>query len=152
MCVNPDQKPTVPQRRKRDAAVAVFGMAWALPLSILGLLLAIPVLTLRGRIYLISGMPSAILVRGPLSDYLLERHPLGAMSAMAIGHVIIASQRGLSRQIITHEMEHVRQAARWGLLFPFAYTAASLWALLHGRDIYWNNVFEVAAREAEKFA
>ncbi|OGB20485.1 MAG: hypothetical protein A3I66_18350 [Burkholderiales bacterium RIFCSPLOWO2_02_FULL_57_36] len=74
------------------------------------------------------------------------------MCAMAIGHVVIAEKRGLTPQVLTHELAHVRQAACWGILFPIAYLAASVWAVLHGQDAYWHNVFEVAARRAEKHA
>ena len=36
----------------------------------------------------------------------------------------------------------MRQWERWGPAFPFAYLAASLWALLRGRDPYLGNRFE----------
>jgi hypothetical protein len=94
----------------------------------------------------------AILVSGPLADYILEHHPFGSMCAMAIGHIVIAEKRGLTAQVLTHELEHVRQASHWGILFPFAYLAASGWAVLHGQDAYWHNIFEIAARKAEKHA
>jgi hypothetical protein len=81
---------------------------------------------------------------------MLARHPFGAMCAMAIGHIVIAQRQGLTPQILTHELEHVRQAAHWGIVFPFAYLAASAWARIRGQDAYWNNVFEVAARRAER--
>ncbi len=145
-----DPKPASVYSRAYRIALDAFGVLWALPLSLFGVLLLVPAWIFGGRIYVIPASPPALLVRGPLSDYLLAHHPLGAMSAMAIGHVVLAGQYGLSHQILTHEIEHVRQAARWGILFPFAYIAASLWAWITGRDLYWHNVFEVAAREAEK--
>jgi hypothetical protein len=141
------------QRADKTEQIFVFlGILWALPLTILGLLLAFPVLAWHGRAYLVRDSMPALLVRGPFGDYLLEHHPFGAMSAMAIGHVVLAEQKGLTKPILTHELEHVKQAARWGILFPFAYVASSLWAKLHGGDAYWNNAFEVAARDAEKHA
>jgi hypothetical protein len=128
----------------------LLGILWALPLTLFGILLAVPITLMRGRIYLIREPMPALLVRGPFADYLLARHPFGAMCAMAIGHIVIAEQHGLTKQILTHELAHVQQAAHWGLLFPFAYLASSAWAALRGQDAYWYNIFEIAARNAEK--
>jgi hypothetical protein len=128
----------------------MLGIAWALPLTLAGMLLALPVLVFRGRAQLIHSNTVALLVRGPLADRMLGRHPFGAMSAMALGHVVIAEHQGVSARILIHELEHVRQAARWGIVFPFAYLASSAWAALRGRDAYWHNRFEIAARRAEK--
>ncbi|HYD80661.1 MAG TPA: hypothetical protein VEC06_12700 [Paucimonas sp.] len=130
----------------------LLGILWALPLTLLGLLSGIPILLLRGRVYVITDSTPALLIRGPIADYLLAHHPFGPMSAMAIGHVIIAESHGLTKQILTHELAHVRQASVWGALFPVAYLAASLWAWSRGQDAYWNNRFEVAARNAERHA
>jgi hypothetical protein len=132
-------------------AAMLFGILWALPLTLMGVLLALPILV-RGRLYLVRAPTPALVASGPLADYLLERHPFGPMCAMALGHIVIAERRGLTSQVLTHELAHVRQAAQWGIVFPFAYLAASGWAALHGKDAYWYNVFEVAARKAEKHA
>jgi hypothetical protein len=142
------RKPTL--RRLLYRAGMVLGMLWALPLTLLGVLVALPIVISGGRTYIVWNPIPAILIRGRVADYLLQRHPFGAMSAMAIGHIVIAANHGLTRQTITHELAHVQQAARWGMLFPFVYVASSVWAALHGQDAYWNNVFEIAARKAEK--
>lgn len=128
----------------------LLGVAWASPLSLFGLLLALPVLCWHGRCERVRGSTGALMVRGPLADWMLGNHPFGAMSAMALGHVIIAEQRGLSARVLVHELEHVRQAMRWGPAFPFAYLLSSGLAALRGQDAYWHNHFEIAAREAEK--
>ena len=129
------------------------GIMWALPLTLVGLLLGLPVIACRGEVRLVrSGRVPALLFSGRAADYMLERHPFGAMCAMAIGHVVIAERSSLTRRILTHELAHVRQAACWGILFPFVYLGASAWALLRGQDAYWNNVFEIAARKAERHA
>jgi hypothetical protein len=128
----------------------LLGMAWASPLTLIGLLLALPIVLVRGHVQWVRGHTVALLVRGPLADYLLRRHPFGAMSAMALGHVVIAEKDGLSSRVLTHELAHVRQAALWGIAFPFAYLASSAWAAIRGRDAYWYNKFEIAARKAEK--
>lgn len=133
--------------------VLLLGIVWALPLTAAGMLLALPVMLGRGQVHLVrSARAPALLFSGPAADYLLARHPFGAMCAMAIGHVVIAERSSLTRRILTHELAHVRQAACWGILFPVAYLAASAWALLRGQDAYWNNVFEISARKAERHA
>lgn len=126
----------------------VIGVLWALPLSLFGLMLALPIWIARGRIDRVTG--PALLVRGRLGDRLLAHHPFGPMAAMATGHIIIARQHGLTPRTLRHELAHVRQSTRWGPLFPFAYLAASAWALLHGHRAYWHNHFEIAARKAER--
>ncbi len=144
-----------PSSRRRQALSGtlgtVLGILWALPLTLAGvMLLALPTLLLRGRIDLVMHPTPALLVRGPLADRLLERHPFGAMCAMAIGHLVIAQRQGLTARILTHELAHVRQAACWGFVFPVVYLAASAWAALRGADAYWDNRFEIAARRAEQ--
>jgi hypothetical protein len=142
-----------PQLRRLLARTGVLlGIMWALPLTLFGLLLAGPVMLRHGRMHLVHSPTPALVASGPVADYLLEHHPFGPMCAMAIGHIVIAEKRGLTPQVLTHELAHVRQAAQWGFLFPLAYLAASGWAALHGQDAYWHNVFEVAARKAEKHA
>lgn len=124
-------------------------LLWAAPLTLFGFALALPVRVGRGHWQMLHGSTLAILVRGPLADWLLLRHPAGAMNAMALGHVVIARQQALSPRLLAHELEHVRQAQRWGPLFPLLYLGSSAWQLLRGRNAYWHNHFEVAAREAE---
>ena len=142
------------QNRYRDSRLHILsnlaGVLWALPLSLFGVMLALPVRMLHGRIDRVASNVPALLVRGPLADRLLARHPFGPMTAMAIGHIIIVRQHDLTPQTLAHELAHVRQSARWGPVFPFAYLAASAWAMLHGRQAYWHNHFEIAARQAEK--
>lgn len=144
--------------RKKLLRRAVFfggtllGIVWALPLTAFGLLLALPAFLNKGRLHFIHSPTPALVVSGPVADYLLAHHPFGPMCAMAIGHIVIADKRSLTPQIMTHELAHVRQAARWGALFPFAYLASSAWVALHGKDAYWYNTFEIAARKAERHA
>jgi hypothetical protein len=136
-------------RRMMRYAGTTIGVLWAFPLTLFGLLIALPTWFRHGNLHLIQTPTPALLASGPLADYLLQRHPFGPMCAMAIGHVVIAEKRSLTPQILTHELAHVRQAAQWGIIFPFAYLAASGWAALRGQDAYWHNIFEVAARKAE---
>ena len=142
----------MPHRRDRAALLRIgLGLLWALPLTFFGgMLVAVPVLLTGGQCRRLPGALPAWLIQGKLGDYLLRQHPVGAVNAMAIGHLVIAQRGALSKRILLHELEHVRQATRWGVFFPLAYLAAAVVARLHGGDAYWNNSFEIAARRAEQ--
>lgn len=130
--------------------LTMLGILWALPVTLFGLAIALPVFLWRGHAQFIRGRTPALLVRGPIADFLLGHHPFGAMTAMALGHVVVSESQGLSPRVLAHELAHVRQASRWGIFFPLAYLASSAWAAVCGRDAYWHNRFEIAARKAEK--
>src|SRR3569832_554842 len=132
-----------PARRWLRVIGMLLGILWALPLTLFGILMAVFVVLWRGLFCLVHAPTPALLISGPLADFLLERHPFGAMSAMAIGHIVIADRRSLTPQILTHELAHVRQAAYWGSLFPLAYLAASMWAVMRGLVVFWLFFFVV---------
>jgi hypothetical protein len=67
--------------------------------------------------------------------------------AITLGRHILA-WRDLNAVELGHELEHVRQWRRHGLVFPFLYLGASLVAILRGGRWYRDNRFEVAARDA----
>jgi uncharacterized protein (DUF2062 family) len=69
---------------------------------------------------------------------------------MTLGHVVIAGDAQSLESTRAHERVHVRQCELWGPLFVPAYLAASLWALLRGRDFYFDNWFEVEAFQHER--
>jgi hypothetical protein len=48
---------------------------------------------------------------------------------------------------LIHELEHVRQGMRWGIMQPIAYALSSITAMMAGEDHYKLNVFEIAARK-----
>jgi hypothetical protein len=73
--------------------------------------------------------------------------PEGA-AAMTFGHIVTAGDRHSLESTRAHERVHVRQCEVWGPLFVPAYLAASLWAMLRGRDFYFDNWFEVEAFQA----
>jgi hypothetical protein len=66
--------------------------------------------------------------------------------AITLGHVILGRNHGTLNRYRNHEHVHVRQYERWGLLFPVLYVLASFKALLTGKRFYWDNVFEIEAR------
>jgi len=125
-------------------------LLWAAPLSLPGLCLGLAVLTAGGRWHVVEGSARALLFCGRLADWLLLHHPAGRMNAMAIGHVVLAAASGMTPRTLAHELEHVRQAERWGPLFPLLYIGSSGWEWLNGRHAYRDNRFEAAARAAEQ--
>jgi hypothetical protein len=66
---------------------------------------------------------------------------------ITLGRVILAVTEEELVRLREHERVHVRQYEWWGIFFFPAYLASSLWQLSRGRKIYWDNYFEVQARE-----
>jgi hypothetical protein len=120
---------------------------WAGPLTLSGLALATVVRVAGGRWVVRDGV---VETSGWLAAYCLDRHPIGRVAACAIGHVVIGRDNAALERTRAHEREHVRQAERWGVLFPLAYIADSLWQWMKGKNLYWDNRFERAAREVER--
>ena len=126
----------------------LLGLLWASPWTLLGMLLGLAgVLTGGG----VQRMGRVLEFHGGLLNRLLRRVPIaGGAAAMTLGHCVIARTRAdldISRR---HELVHVAQYERWGLLFVPAYLACSAWLWLRGRDPYLDNPFEEEAygREA----
>jgi hypothetical protein len=67
--------------------------------------------------------------------------------AITIGRDIV-SWRPLDEIELAHELAHVRQWDRYGVLFIARYARASWRAVQAGGDWYRDNAFEVAARHA----
>jgi hypothetical protein len=120
-------------------------VGWALPCSLVGLGVAAPILLCGGKVTLVS---SAVAVTwaesGSRCRTWTTRLPFRALT---LGHVILAVTSGELHQLLPHELVHVRQYERWGMFFFPAYAASSMWQLLIGRRAYWDNWFEVQARE-----
>ncbi|HET8746276.1 MAG TPA: signal peptide prediction [Ramlibacter sp.] len=121
-------------------ALRLFRYAWAVPNTLLGLVLGgVAVLsgaTVRrhhGVIEIYGGRTGAAVARLPRA--------LG-FSAMTLGHVILAVDRSTLAQLRRHEHVHVRQYERWGPLFLPAYLLSSVLQLLRGRNPYRENHFE----------
>ena len=114
--------------------VRLWRVVWALPYTLVGLLLS-P--TFRRR-RLRSGV---LLCEG-------ARWP-GRMGwryrAVTLGHVVLSVDE-LDPQTFAHELQHVRQYERLGPLFVPAYLGASLWARLHGGHHHRDNRFETQVR------
>ncbi len=120
---------------------------WALPYTLLGLILGMVGLCTGGRAR----------VRGRVVEFygggvkwLLQRFPDGQFTlALTLGHTILGQTDAALDIARGHEMVHVRQYERWGPLMGPAYLGCSLvlW-LMRGRP-YRDNPFERGAYEQE---
>ncbi len=124
---------------------------WALPVTLLGVLIALVACGSGGVLYRVDGVveaaggwPARVLHRGfPFS---------GAVAAITLGHVVVAVSVAALAATRRHERAHVRQFERWGVLFLLLYPLASFFAWLHGGHPYRDNYFECEARAAEDVA
>jgi hypothetical protein len=114
----------------------VAARTWAAPSSLLGLLFS-PFFKRRRRIQGILLCEGASWPRKLGWGY----------RAITFGHVVLSIDE-LDPTTFEHEMEHVRQYERWGLLYFPAYLVGSIWALLRGGHYYRDNPFEKKARLA----
>ena len=114
----------------------VAGLVWASPYSLLGLLLA-PFFRSRR---VVSGI---LLCEGATWPRKLGWR----YRAITLGHVVLCVNE-IDERTFRHELAHVGQYDRWGLVFPPVYFGASLVAMVQGRHYYKDNTFEVAARRA----
>jgi hypothetical protein len=116
--------------------------AWAAPMTSLGLLVVLAG-SWRAQVRIVEGVLEA---HGPMLAWLLSHLPLrGGVTALTLGHVVVARDRHWHELTRTHERVHVRQCELWGPFFLPAYLAASLVALARGRHFYFDNRFEVEA-------
>lgn len=118
---------------------------WAAPCSAVGLALAAVPLALGGKAKWSSGALE-VTFRQNLAGCgkLARRLPF---RGIVFGHVILAVTDEELVHLGPHERVHVAQYERWGPLFFVAYGASSLWQLCKGRRPYWDNHFEIQARQ-----
>lgn len=121
-------------------------LAWPLPWTLAGLLLALPALLGGGWQWRHLDGTGALFVYGGLTGRVLA---WGWVGAITFGHLVLARDQATLERTLAHELVHVRQYERWGLLFPFLYLWASWQAWRAGGRAYWDNRYEVEAREAE---
>jgi len=121
-------------------ALRLLRYVWALPNTLVGLVLGVIALLGGGRWRIHLGVVEFYGGRVGAAVAALPR-VLG-FSAMTLGHVILAVDRSALAQLRRHEHVHVRQYERWGPLFVPAYLLSSLVQLLRGRNPYRENHFE----------
>lgn len=121
---------------------------WALPVTLLGVLLALAARGSGGAMWQVEGVleaaggwPAGILRHGfPFS---------GPVAAITLGHVVLGVSSSALAATRAHERAHVRQFERWGVLLLLLYPLAGLLAWLRGGNSYRDNLFEREARLAE---
>ena len=124
---------------------------WALPVTLLGMLVALVARGSGGVLQRVDGVleaaggwPAKLLRRGfPFS---------GAVAAITLGHVVVGVSLTALVATRAHERAHVRQFERWGLLLLVLYPLAGLLAWMRGGHPYRDNPFEREARAAEAAA
>jgi hypothetical protein len=124
---------------------------WALPVTLLGILVALVARSSGGVLQQVDGVlevaggwPAAVLRWGfPFS---------GAVAAIALGHVVVGESLAALTATRAHERAHVRQFERWGVLLLVLYPLAGLLAWVRGGNPYRDNLFECEARAAESAA
>ncbi len=124
----------------------VLHYVWAAPCTVVGLCLASPALFFGGGLQVVAGVVEVFMFRHGEPNVILRLLPFNAIT---FGHVVMAKTEADLHRLRAHELEHVRQYEKWGVLFFVAYSAASLWELLRGGRPYWDNWFEVQARAKE---
>jgi hypothetical protein len=123
------------RRVKRIAPVV-----WASPASIVGLVLAVPILLIGA-----SARTRADVLEIALANPTSYRRRI-PFDAITFGHVVLGRSIGALDELREHELEHVKQFERWGVLMLVAYPLSSLAQALRGRDPYRSNYFETQAR------
>lgn len=134
-------------RTRRNPLLQLLGYVWASPCSLAGLIVGLVAIALGARARIRDG--TVQIVGGRLISGISALPTRLRILAFTYGHVIFAVDEATLDAYRTHELVHVRQYERWGLLFPPAYLASSLFQRLKGRDPYFANRFEREAREAE---
>lgn len=123
--------------------------AWAAPVTLLGLALALALSVIaRTRWQVVAGVIEVAprLGKPSIGARCLRKLPFDAIT---MGHVVIGSSAASLQALRAHEHAHVRQYERWGVFLLIAYPLASLGMLVAGRRPYLDNPFEVQARDAE---
>jgi hypothetical protein len=114
-------------------------------MTLLGVVLVAAGVLTGGRAAIVSG---AIEAHGGVIRRGLRLVPVGGggAGALTLGHVVLGTDAEALERSRRHERVHVAQYEQWGPLFPCAYAAASLSALLRDGNAYRGNRFEKEAR------
>jgi hypothetical protein len=116
---------------------------WALPWTILGLVLGLAALASGGGAQRVGRV---LEFHGGILNRLLRYVPIAnGAAAMTLGHCVIARTAADLDHSRRHELIHVTQYELWGPLFVPAYLACSAWQWIRGRDAYLDNPFEEEA-------
>ena len=136
--------PEQPGSRLRRA----LAYAWVAPVTLVGLVLTVVAVLGGARAHWVEGQ---LEVAGAHRLRAVGRWPhIRHFGAITLGHVILGRDHATLRRWRRHEQVHVRQYERWGVLFWPLYLGAGVVAWWRGRDAYWDNPFEIEARQADE--
>jgi hypothetical protein len=125
----------------------VLAYLWAAPVSAAAMPVLPVALATGGSARVVDGVLE--IGGGALSPLLSRGLPGSPISAITLGHVVLAADAGAHARCRTHERVHVRQYERWGVAFPILYLASSVAAVFSGGSAYRDNAFEKAAFREE---
>ncbi len=117
---------------------ALWKRVWALPWTLLGVTVGLVGLLTRGRARRRAGVWEFY---GGAVTWLLNRLPIHP-AAMTLGHAILGCSAECLDRSRAHELVHVRQYERWGVLFVPLYLFHSVRLWIGGRNPYLDNPFE----------
>jgi hypothetical protein len=118
----------------------LMGYLWALPVTAVGLLLALTAVLSGGSVHVRGGV---VEVTGGLVGWLLGGSRLWrGGAAMTLGHVILARDAGCLERSRPHELCHVRQFERWGPLLLPVYWLVGSWLWWRGYRPYLDHPLE----------
>jgi|688.fasta_scaffold353359_2 hypothetical protein len=118
----------------------LIGYLWALPVTLVGLPLALLAAATGGALQVRAGVVEAW---GGIPGRWLRGgrfHSGGA--AATLGHVILARDPVCLTRSRPHELAHVRQYERWGPLLLPAYWLVGVWLLCRGYHPYLDHPLE----------
>ena len=131
-------------RRLRHAKMrSALRILWAAPWSLLGLLIGVLGLLSGGHV---QRKHRTVEFWGGCLPAILSIFPFYSGSPVAtFGSVVVGRSDRYLDACRKHQMIHVRQYERWGLLFVPAYLACSLALWFRGKRPYYDNPFERSA-------
>jgi hypothetical protein len=130
---------------KRSRLLRTLGILWALPWTLVGLLIGCVGLATGG---VARWGPGIVEFHGGAVTWVIARWPLDAL-AMTLGHVVLGRSAAALDLSQAHELVHVRQYERWGPLFIPAYLLCALVLHVRGKNGYRDNPFEREAYDRQ---
>src|SRR4029453_6288213 len=101
----------------------VLALVWTGPWTLLGIVFGLLSILTGGGVQRVGRV---LEFHGGILAWLLTRAPMaGGASALTLGHTVLARTAGDLERTREHELVHVAQYERWGLLFVPAYLGCS---------------------------
>ena len=113
---------------------------WASPATAVGVLFSVLAVCAGATPRIVDGVVEV--AGGRLRSFLSLLPPCARFAAITFGHVVIGLDHRLLSAVRAHELVHVQQYERWGVLFFPLYVASSIGQLVCGRHPYLDNAFE----------